>query len=63
MSSWDLAELLGVEIESLAVWRRKGTGPPFYRIGGRVRYRADEVEQWLHSLRSGSTGELRGSER
>ena len=32
---------------TLETWRRKGTGPAFVRIGGRVRYRPSAVRQWL----------------
>lgn len=45
-----LAAMLGVEISTLADWRRKGYGPPFARLKGergRVRYLRSDVIAWL----------------
>lgn len=31
-------------------WRRRGFGPTGFRVGRRVLYDADAVEQWLEGL-------------
>jgi hypothetical protein len=33
------------------LWRAKGEGPPWYRVGRRVVYKWSEVEQWLSAGR------------
>jgi DNA-binding transcriptional MerR regulator len=59
LSQQRVAELLGVEIETLARWRRTGVGPQFYRIANRVRYRVSDLEKWIKQQkqenRSGGT--------
>ncbi|MFF3063020.1 helix-turn-helix transcriptional regulator [Oerskovia sp. NPDC057915] len=51
LRSAEVADLLGVDVRTLAGWRHKNTGPAFVRIGpGRgatVRYREDVVTAWL----------------
>ncbi len=53
----EAAELLTVSISTMIRWRREGTGPPWFRLGGRhagaVRYRRDELLQWLEEQRGG----------
>ncbi len=47
LSPKQLADYLGVPIKTLYDWRWKGEGPPGYRVGRHVRYRAEDVEAWL----------------
>ena len=35
----------------LAVQRHRGTGPPFYRVGGKVLYRGADLNEYLASCR------------
>lgn len=42
-----LAEYLQVHIDTLAYWRRMGTGPAHLRIGKHVRYRASDIDTWV----------------
>lgn len=42
-----LAELLGIPIRTIYSWRSRGLGPPSYRIGKHVRFRLDDVDEWL----------------
>jgi excisionase family DNA binding protein len=43
-----LAELTAVPVKTLQRWRSDGTGGPRYVKAGRaVRYRPEDVEQWL----------------
>jgi excisionase family DNA binding protein len=45
------AQILGVQVQTLALWRSTGRYPElrYYRVGRSIRYRADDVESWLAS--------------
>lgn len=51
----DLAALLKVSTQTLAHWRHRGEGPPYYKLtpgrGGRVRYRRADLIRWLEERR------------
>lgn len=49
MTMAELAEMLGVPVNTIYGWRCRGEGPPGYRIGRHVRYRRDAVEEWLEA--------------
>lgn len=49
ISTEDLAQYLGVPVQTLYVWRTKGTGPRAVRVGKHLRYRHADVEAWLDS--------------
>lgn len=55
----EAAALLGTTGSSLARWRKGSLGPPFIRLGRRVRYRRSDLAEWLAS-RVGTQG---GGER
>lgn len=38
------AEMLGVTKATLATWRKKKIFLPYYRIGGVIRYKPEDVE-------------------
>ncbi|MDZ4842918.1 MAG: helix-turn-helix domain-containing protein [Hyphomicrobium aestuarii] len=46
----------GATEKTLANWRCYGKGPPFYKIGGRIRYAAADLDAWLATRRRTSTG-------
>ena len=46
-----VAELLGVSENALAKMRHAGGGPPFIKIGRRVRYGQPELALWLTARR------------
>ncbi|OQD54891.1 DNA-binding protein [Streptomyces phaeoluteigriseus] len=46
----DVAELLGVPVETLYQWRRKRTGPPAFRVGRHLRYDPVRLRQWVDGL-------------
>ncbi|PBC62916.1 DNA-binding protein [Streptomyces sp. Tue6028] len=50
----DVAELLGVPIETVYQWRRKRTGPRGFRVGRHLRYDPDDVRAWVESLLKGA---------
>lgn len=31
--------------------RKKGSGPPYYKIGGRCLYRPEDIEAWIDASR------------
>jgi hypothetical protein len=53
-----LAELLHVPPELLQRWRSRGVGPCFVRLSpSTVRYRRQDVEEWLRERRVGDETE------
>ena len=42
-----LSEKLDIPLRTIYAWRQRGEGPPAYRVGKHLRYRASDVEQWL----------------
>ena len=51
LTTKELAELFGLNPQTLRVWRANGDGPPYVKFGddqrGRCRYDAAKVEAWL----------------
>jgi excisionase family DNA binding protein len=45
----EAAALLGLSTRTLSQWAWKGTGPPFRRIQGNVRYPREELEAWIET--------------
>lgn len=43
----DLADLLGVPVETVYQWRRKGTGPRGFRVGRHLRFDPADVSAWV----------------
>lgn len=56
LSQDELATELGVTVATLLNWRRDGKAPPHTRIGQRVVYARDSVEQWLRDQEQRGTG-------
>jgi excisionase family DNA binding protein len=49
----DVAQQLQVSLASLRRWRLENRGPRFVKVGSLVRYRQDELENWLASQPTG----------
>jgi len=48
MTRREVAEMLGMQPNTLARWAWKKEGPPFIKVGPKaVRYRRSEVMAWL----------------
>jgi predicted DNA-binding transcriptional regulator AlpA len=47
LKSKELADLLGFQESTLRQWRTEGIGPPYLRLGHRVRYESEPVRLWL----------------
>jgi len=48
-----LAELLGVDVATLANWRSRDAGPRYLKVGKNIFYPECDVESWLQSVRCG----------
>jgi excisionase family DNA binding protein len=46
----EASEYLGVPVHTLYGWRSAGVGPPGRRVGKRLRYRPQDVRDWVASL-------------
>ncbi|MBB5920171.1 DNA-binding transcriptional MerR regulator [Actinoalloteichus hoggarensis] len=46
----DVSTYLGIPVHTLYGWRAKNYGPPARRIGKYLRYRPDDVRQWVDAL-------------
>lgn len=52
------ADLMGVSERTLECWRSRGGGPPFVKISRRaVRYRRQDIDQWVGERVQRSTSE------
>lgn len=49
------ADELGLSPRTLEGWRRRGEGPPFLRIGRRVKYRIEDIEAYKAARLHGNT--------
>lgn len=54
----EVADLLGVPLDTVYRWRSRREGPIGYRVGRHVRYRSSAVEEWLRQ-RVDRPGEIR----
>jgi predicted DNA-binding transcriptional regulator AlpA len=44
----ELAKILQISQQTLAIWRLKKTyGPSYVKLGGLVRYRSSDVTAWI----------------
>lgn len=53
------AHMLGVQPKTLEVWRWRGYGPAFRKVGHLVRYAEEEVLEWLDGRLHQNTGQYR----
>lgn len=49
-STQELANFLGLPVQTIYQWRKRKYGPPGRRMGRHIRYRQSEVERWIDSL-------------
>ncbi len=47
MSVDEVADFLGIPVNTLYQWRHKGTGPTAFRVGRFLRYDPANVRDWL----------------
>ena len=51
LTTSELAEYLGVNVQAIYDLRNDGRGPTGFRVGREIRYRVSDVLRWLESLR------------
>jgi len=49
LDSAEVAELLHVNVRTLTNWAYLRTGPQYFKIGNRRRYRRADVDAWLEA--------------
>lgn len=59
LSPRQTADILGVRVQTLALWRHTGKhGLPFLKVGTSVRYSRTAIEEWLRGRTAVHTGQL-----
>lgn len=51
----EVARQITVSLASLRRWRLEQRGPRFIKLGALVRYRPEDLEQWMRTLPSGGS--------
>lgn len=57
LTTEEAASVVCRSTSTLAKWRCKGFGPPFYEVGGRILYDPDELREFVESRRCRSTSD------
>ena len=57
LTEQEVAKQLRVSLAALRRWRLEGRGPRFIKVSALVRYRSEELEQWLASQPTGGARE------
>ncbi|HEY7583071.1 MAG TPA: helix-turn-helix domain-containing protein [Acidimicrobiia bacterium] len=47
LSVTELADYLGVPVTTLYQWRYRREGPPGFRVGRHIRYRWQDIQDWI----------------
>lgn len=50
---YEAAEILRLSKSTLNTWRVIGKGPSYLKVGGRVRYKAGDLREWLEKCQHG----------
>lgn len=59
----DVSARLHISVASLRRWRLEKRGPKFIKVGSLVRYRPEDLEQWLQEQPTGGTQGAKGPDR
>jgi excisionase family DNA binding protein len=59
----EVAKQISVSLASLRRWRLVQRGPRFIKVGALVRYRPEDLEQWMETLPVGGTAPQRQDNR
>lgn len=51
------AQLLGLKPSTLEIWRCRGDGPAYLKIGRAVRYHREDLETFLRAARRDNTSQ------
>jgi excisionase family DNA binding protein len=55
LTTREAAEYLGLAANTLEIWRLKGRGPRFLKLGRPVRYAKSDLDEWVSQCRHRST--------
>jgi hypothetical protein len=53
LTTQEVAEIARHPAETVRYWRHVGKGPRSFKVGRRVLYAIEDVEQWLDDARAG----------
>lgn len=56
LNEHELARITGLSVASVRRWRLLGQGPRYLKIGAAVRYRIEDVREWLQNRPTGGGG-------
>lgn len=56
MTTRQAADFLGLKRNTLEIWRLRGTGPRFVKMGRAVRYRLADIEDYIEAQTKQKTG-------
>ena len=56
LSPTQLARYLSVPVATIYGWRHQGKGPPAAKLGNHLRYRKADVDDWIDSNTSNTSG-------
>jgi len=59
----EVAKQIRVSLASLRRWRLVQSGPRFVKVGALVRYRPEDLEQWMEALPAGGASPERQETR
>ena len=51
LTAREVCNRLHVTASQLANWRLRGGGPVFYKMGGSIRYRLEDIDEFEHHAR------------
>ncbi len=55
MTETEVAKRLNVSLASIRRWRLERRGPAFVKVGALVRYRPEQLDDWLSRLPTGGS--------
>jgi excisionase family DNA binding protein len=59
LSTDQVAEYLGIAVNTLEKWRVQGKGPAYHKLGVFIRYRKSDVDAWIDRQRINTTEDER----
>ena len=54
----EAAEIVRCPVATLRYWRHVGGGPCSFRVGRRVRYRRNDIYEWIAAQRAATRPEI-----
>ena len=62
LTTKEAAPLVGLTERGLEMTRFRGDGPPYFRVGKRIRYRREDILNWLENHRVDPAGQNTGGD-